>query len=113
MIQEISITNIYNKFAFEWIFQTDRIKWQEPAHLLLGDTSLYESGDHFFNRLTPANLEKRISAIYQAGKDRVPYSVDYEMQVLGSKVAIINEQGRIFFNNQADMLLCRGYIKSV
>lgn len=108
----ITITDIYNKFAFEWIFASDSMKWQAPVHLLLGETSLYESGDHFANRLTLLNLDKRLSAIHEACRERTPYSVEYEMQVQGDKVAKIKEQGRVFFNPQGQMLLCRGYIHS-
>lgn len=108
----INITDIYNHFAFEWLFPTDSMKWQAPAHLLLGETSLYESGDHFANRLTPANFDKRIAIIYKAALERVPYSIEYELQVQKDKVAKIQEQGRVFFTPQGQMLLCRGYVRS-
>jgi hypothetical protein len=58
MTNLITITDIYNKFAFEWTFARDMIQWQAPVNLLLGDTSLYASGDHYANRMTVENLDK-------------------------------------------------------
>lgn len=113
MANLISITDIYNKFAFEWVFARDLIQWQSPVNLLLGDLAFYESGDHFANRMTVENLEKRLGTIHQAAIERLPYAVNYELQVQGNKVATIQEQGRVFFNKDAQMLLCRGYIKSI
>jgi len=112
MANLISITDIYNKFAFEWTFSRDLIQWQSPVHLLLGDISFYESGDHYANRMSFECLEKRLSTIHQAAQQRVPYTVNYELQVHGTKVAHIQEQGRVFFNPEGQMLLCRGYIRS-
>lgn len=110
--QTIKLTDIYNKFAFEWLFASDLIRWQVPAHLLLGETSLYESGDHLANRLTVENYKKRMKEISEAATERRPYSVSYEMQVQRDKVATIHEEGRVFYNPQGDMVLCRGYIWS-
>jgi diguanylate cyclase (GGDEF)-like protein len=112
MTNLITITDIYNKFAFEWTFARDMIQWQAPVNLLLGDTSLYASGDHYANRMTVENLDKRLSTIHQAAMQRVPYTVNYELQVHDNKVANIQEQGRVFFNQKGQMLLCRGYIRS-
>lgn len=108
----LSITDIYNKFAFEWLFSRDTIQWQAPVHLLLGDIQFYETGDHFANRMTPEDLNKRLSTIHQAAMKRVPYTVNYDLQVQGDKIAKIQEQGRVFFNQDGQMLLCRGYIRS-
>lgn len=108
----ISLADIYNKFAFEWSFSRDLIKWQSPVELMLGDLSLYESGDHFANRISISDFNKRMDAIHEASKKRIPYSVDYELRVHGNKVATIEEQGRVFFNQDGQMLLSRGYIKS-
>jgi diguanylate cyclase (GGDEF)-like protein len=112
MSELISLTDIYNKFAFEWAFSRDLIQWQSPVHLLLGDISFYESGDHYANRMTVESLDKRLSTIHQAAYQRVPYTVNYDLQIQGNKVANIQEQGRVFFNQEGQMLLCRGYIKS-
>lgn len=112
MANLISITDIYNKFAFEWSFSRDLIQWQAPVQLLLGDVAFYESGDHFANRMTIDNLDKRLSVIHQAAQQRVSYTVSYDLQVQENKVARIQEQGRVFFNPEGQMLLCRGYIRS-
>ena len=58
MARLLSLSDIYNKFAFEWSFSRDLIQWQSPVELLLGDLSFYESGDHFANRLSIENLKK-------------------------------------------------------
>lgn len=112
MANLLSLTDIYNKFAFEWTFGRDIITWQSPVQLLLGDLHFYETGDHFANRMSSADLDKRLSTIHQAAMKRVPYTVNYDLQVQGDKIAKIQEQGRIFFNPEGQMLLCRGYIRS-
>lgn len=113
MASLLSLSDIYNKFAFEWSFSRDLIQWQSPVELLLGDLSFYESGDHFANRLSIENLQKRMDAIHEASNQRIPYKINYEMRVKGNQVATIEEIGRVFFNPQGQMLLCRGYIKSL
>lgn len=113
MARLLSLSDIYNKFAFEWSFSRDLIQWQSPVELLLGDLSFYESGDHFANRLSIENLQKRMDAIHEASNQRSPYKINYEMRVKGNQVATIEETGRVFFNPQGQMLLCRGYIKSL
>ncbi|MBP6985516.1 MAG: diguanylate cyclase [Alphaproteobacteria bacterium] len=113
MAKLLSLSDIYNKFAFEWSFSRDLIQWQSPVELLLGDLSFYESGDHFANRLSIENLQKRMDAIHEASNQRAPYKINYEMRVKGNQVATIEETGRVFFNPQGQMLLCRGYIKSL
>ncbi len=112
MANLITLTDIYNKFAFEWTFARDHIQWQSPVDLLLGDIHFYETGDHFANRMSSEDLEKRLATIHQAAVKRVPYTVNYDLQVQGNKISKIQEQGRIFFNPEGQMLLCRGYIRS-
>lgn len=108
----LSITDIYNKFAFEWVFSRDMVQWQSPVHLLLGDIHFYETGDHYANRMSPEDFSKRMSTIHQAAMQRVPYTVSYDLEVQGNKITTIQEQGRVFFNQEGQMLLCRGYIRS-
>lgn len=112
MSKLLSLTDIYNKFAFEWTFTRDLIQWQSPVNLLLGDLSFYESGDHYANRMTQENMFLRLGTINQAAHQRVPYTVNYDLQVQGDKVARIQEQGRVFFNPEGQMVLVRGYVRS-